>query len=548
MSDWYEKYTLGELPRRAAARWGEREALFFQGGRWSYPELEDGVQHAARALLAAGIGAGDHVALWLTNCSEWVFLMFALARIGAVQIPVNTRLRNAEIGYVLTQSDCVALITSQQEHRGSVNLLAVAEEWQPALREQPPGKLSLPDAPKLRTVIAVGEASHPAALRWDDLLAQGESVSMETVEARAAAVDPDDPLYIMYTSGTTGFPKGVMHSHHILRNVEDRANRLAITPKDVILMYLPLFHVFGYGEGPISSLLTGARMVLTASFDPEECLDLMERERTTICYGFDTHFKDLIEAQERKPRDTSGMRLGFCASGMQSSTPIAERFNELFCPSITGYGMTEVLVGAGLSFPHSTLSQRCESSGFPGQGFEIRVVNPETGVDRLPGEPGEIWVRGYALMMGYYKKPEETAKIIDPEGWLHTGDMGYFREDGYYRFLGRYKDMLKVGGENVDPMEVEGYLLSHPDIHQVALVGYPDERLGEVPVAFVQPVPAAGLEPDAVIAHCTGRIASFKIPRHVLLVEEFPMTSSGKIQKAKLRELALEQIGRRSGE
>ncbi len=371
---------------------------------------------------------------------------------------------------------------------------------------------------------------------------------METVEARAAAVDPDDPLYIMYTSGTTGFPKGVMHSHHILRNVEDRANRLAITPKDVILMYLPLFHVFGYGEGPISSLLTGARMVLTASFDPEECLDLMERERTTICYGFDTHFKDLIEAQERKPRDTSGMRLGFCASGMQSSTPIAERFNELFCPSITGYGMTEVLVGAGLSFPHSTLSQRCESSGFPGQGFEIRVVNPETGVDRLPGEPGEIWVRGYALMMGYYKKPEETAKIIDPEGWLHTGDMGYFREDGYYRFLGRYKDMLKVGGENVDPMEVEGYLLSHPDIHQVALVGYPDERLGEVPVAFVQPVPAAGLEPDAVIAHCTGRIASFKIPRHVLLVEEFPMTSSGKIQKAKLRELALEQIGRRSGE
>jgi fatty-acyl-CoA synthase len=548
MSDWYEKYTLGELPRRAAARWGEREALFFQGGRWSYPELEDGVQRAARALLAAGIEAGDHVALWLTNSPQWVYLMFALARIGAVQIPVNTRLRSAEIGYVLTQSDCVALITSQQEHRGSVNLLAVAEEWQPALREQPPGKLSLPDAPKLRSVIAVGEASHPAALRWDDLLAQGESVSMETVEARAAAVDPDDPLYIMYTSGTTGFPKGVMHSHHILRNVEDRANRLAITPKDVILMYLPLFHVFGYGEGPISSLLSGARMVLTASFDPEECLDLMERERTTICYGFDTHFKDLIEAQERKPRDTSGMRLGFLASGMHSSTPIAERFNELFCPSITGYGMTEVLVGAGLSFPHSTLSQRCESSGFPGQGFEIRVVNPETGVDRLPGEPGEIWVRGYALMMGYYKKPEETAKTIDPEGWLHTGDMGYFREDGYYRFLGRYKDMLKVGGENVDPMEVEGYLLSHPDIHQVALVGYPDERLGEVPVAFVQSVPAAGLEPDAVIAHCTGRIASFKIPRHVLLVEEFPMTSSGKIQKAKLRELALEQIGRRSGE
>jgi fatty-acyl-CoA synthase len=221
---------------------------------------------------------------------------------------------------------------------------------------------------------------------------------------------------------------------------------------------------------------------------------------------------------------------------------------EALCPTISGFGMTECYVGACLGFPGvDTLEQRTEASGYPAPGYEIRVVHPETGQDQPPGVPGEIWVRGYAVMLGYYDKPEETAQAIDAEGWLHSGDLGVLRADGYLRFIGRYKDMLKVGGENVDPMEVESFLQGHPAVRQVAVVGYPDERLGEVPVAFVQPQATTPPRPEELIAWCKGRIAGFKAPRHILFAEEFPMTSSGKVQKVKLRELALRQLGAPAG-
>jgi fatty-acyl-CoA synthase len=336
-----------------------------------------------------------------------------------------------------------------------------------------------------------------------------------------------------------------VHNHNIVRNVDDRANRMAITINDVILMFLPLFHVFGYGEGPVSSLISGARMVLTEAFDADECLHLVEREGATLIFGFDTHFKDLLEAQARRPRRVSSLRCAFLAAGMHSSTPTARRVNDALCPTISGFGMTECYVGACLGFPGmDTLVQRTETSGYPGPGYEIRVVDAETGLDQPPEVPGEILVRGYGVMEGYYDKPEETARAIGPDGWLHSGDMGVLREDGYLRFMGRYKDMLKVGGENVDPMEVESFLQEHPGVQQVAVVGYPDERLGEVGVAFVQPRPETRLQPEELIGWCKGRIAGFKVPRHVLFVEEFPMTSSGKIQKVKLREQALAQLAR----
>ena len=553
MPDWYHKRALGDLPRDAARRWGQREALCFQGRRWSYGELAEDVDRAAKALLAAGIAPGEQVGLWLPNRPEWVYLMFALAKVGAVQIPINTRLRSREVGYVLRQSACRTLITTRRS--GPADLLATVATLAPGLWEQLSAAWASPatsDLPHLRRVIAVGDTPPDdvatggsagfGVQRWDDLLARGEAVTDDALAARATAVDPDAPQLIMYTSGTTGFPKGVVHNHTIVRNVEDRANRMAITQDDVILMFMPLFHIFGYGEGPVSSLLSGARLVLTETFDPEQCLDLIQQERVTLTYGFDTHFTDLIEAQERRPREVDSLRTAFVAAGMHSSTPLARRANELFCPTVTGYGMTEVYVGACLSFPTSSASQRCESSGYPAPGYEIRVVEPDTETDQPVGVPGEIWVRGYGVMEGYYEKPEETAKTIDAQGWLHTGDMGVFRDDGYLRFIGRYKDMLKVGGENVDPMEVESLLVEHAGIHQVAVVGYPDARLSEVGVAFVQPVPGARLTPEAVIGHCKGRLAGFKVPRHVLFVEEFPMTSSGKIQKVKLRELALQQI------
>ncbi|MEE8435525.1 MAG: AMP-binding protein [bacterium] len=552
MSDLHEKYAFGELPARAAARWGNREALEYGDDTHSFPEsfsfnqISAYVDEAAKGLMSLGIAPEERVALYMGNRPGWIVLMFALAKVGAVIVPVNTWLRDEEIGYILNQSGACALIANTL---GLVNQLSTIEEFQPALRDQDPRGLALDSLPHLRHVIAYGASDNPGVLDWFTERDAGKRISDADLQERARAVDPGDPLFIMYTSGTTGFPKGVVHNHNILRNVEERAGRMEITQNDVILMFLPLFHIFGFSEGPVSSLITGAKLVLTETFNPVECLWRIQEDKVTVTYGFDTHFKDLLSSLHsmKSPYDMSSLRTALVVAGMASSTEVARQANEIFCPTVTGYGMTEVYVGAALSFPDATLEQRTETSGYPMPGYEIRVVEPETGEDMPTGEPGEILVRGYGVMEGYYENPEQTAKTIDPQGWLHSGDMGLLREDGYLRFIGRYKDMLKVGGENVDPMEVENFLDTHPGIYKTAVVGYPDARLSEVAVAFFVPEPGAGPEslpkPEEVIEYCKGKIASFKIPRHVMMVEDFPMTSSGKVRKVELRMRALEQLG-----
>jgi fatty-acyl-CoA synthase len=317
---------------------------------------------------------------------------------------------------------------------------------------------------------------------------------------------------------------------------------MAITPADVIMMYLPLFHAFGFTEGALMSMVTGARQVLTETFDPAESLALVEQERATILHGFDLHFKELMEAHERSPRDVSSVRTGILATGMSSSVPIAKKARRVLGRFLSGYGMSEFGVGAALSALDSTEEQCTEASGYPAPGYEIRVVDPQSGRDEPPDVPGEILVRSYMTMRGYYGKPAETAQALDRDGWVHTGDMGVIRADGHLRFMGRYKDMLKIGGENVDPMEVEAFLMSHAAINLAAVVSFPDPQLAEVAVAFVKREPSSPLTDTEVLAHCRGRIASFKIPRHVIFVDNFPMTSSGKIQKVKLREEALRRI------
>jgi fatty-acyl-CoA synthase len=359
---------------------------------------------------------------------------------------------------------------------------------------------------------------------------------------RAAEVDPDATAFFMYTSGTTGFPKGAMHHHAIVRNLVDRAFRMAITPADTIMMYLPLFHLFGFSDGALMSMVTGARQVLTETFDPAESLALIEQERATILHGFDTHYKELMEAHERSPRDVSSVRTGILATGMLSSVPIARKARKVFGRLLSGYGMSEFGVGAALSALDSTEEQCTEASGFPAPGYEIRVVDPQTGLDQSPEAAGEILVRSYMTMQGYYGKPTETAQALDRDGWLHSGDMGVMRGDGHLRFMGRYKDMLKIGGENVDPMEVEAFLMGLTGVNLAAVVSFPDARLSEVGVAFVKRELGHALTDGDLLAQCKGRIAGFKIPRHVIFVDDFPMTSSGKIQKVKLREEALRRI------
>src|SRR6266478_1881007 len=471
MGDWFPKQTLGSLPERAAERWGAREALYFKGRRWSFAELSAGVDRLARGLIGLGVRRGEKVALWMVNRPEFIEAMFAVMKIGAVR-------------------------ENRFEH--------------------------------LRLVVSAGDEPRAETLHWSAAQAAGDAVDEAALRARTDAVDPDATAFFMYTSGTTGFPKGAMHDHAIIRNLVDRAFRMAVTPADTIMMYLPLFHLFGFSDGALMSILTGARQVLTETFDPAESLGLVEQERSTILHGFDTHFKELMEAHERFPRDVSSVRTGILATGMSSSVAIARKARKVLGRFLSGYGMSEFGVGAALSALDSTEEQCTEASGYPAPGYEIRVVDPATGLDQPSGVPGEILVRSYMTMQGYYGKPAETERALDREGWLHSGDMGIVRTDGHLRFMGRYKDMLKIGGENVDPMEVEAFLMSHAAINLAAVVGLPDDRLSEVAVAFLQLTPGCTLTEREVIEHCRGRVATFKIPRHVAFVDEFPMTSSGK--------------------
>jgi fatty-acyl-CoA synthase len=526
---WFATQTIGSLPERAAQRWGAREALCFQGRRWTFAELSAGVDRVARGLMALGVEPGERVALWMPNRPEWLLAMFGVIKIGAVLVPVNTRFRTDDVAYVLGHAEARTLLLAARS--GPIDYLGMVREAAARL-------------PHLRRVVAVGADLPGDVVAWDRLLAGGAAVGDAALSARAAAVDPDGLAFLPYTSGTTGFPKGVMHDHAIVRNVIDRASRLGLTPADAILTYLPLFHLFGFSDGALVSMVSGARQVLTETFDAAESLDLLARERATVLHGFDTHFKALLEAQAREPRDVSSVRTGICASGMASSAPIARQARRTFGPLVSGYGMSEFGVGASLSFLDSTDEQCAEASGYPAPGYEIRVVDPESGRDQPAATPGEILVRSYMTMRGYFKDPEATARTVDGDGWVHTGDMGCLRADGHLRFMGRYKDMLKIGGENVDPMEVEAYLMGHPAINLAAVVGVPDPRLAEVAVAFVRLEPGHRLGEAEVIDLCRGRIASFKIPRAVVFVEDFPMTSSGKIQKARLREEARERFAR----
>lgn len=503
--------------------------------------MAESVNRASRALIHLGIQPGDRVGLWVPNRPEFIHLFFGLAKIGAVIVPINTFLRTSDTAYLLKQSNSSTLITVDQS--GPINYHSMVNEMLPSLGKNRQNELSDPEFPDLKRVVILGNRVYDGTYSWPKVLEEGEGVSHAALRQRSDGVDPDGTVFIMYTSGTTGFPKGVMHCHNVIRNITDQADRMAIRHMDVILMYLPLFHAFGLYEGPLMSMVTGARQVLTEGFDPRESLALVEQERVTLLHGFDTHFQDLIELQEKDPKDVNSLRTGLLAAGMSNSIPIARRAHKVLCPGfLSGFGMSEIGVGACLSFLTSTVEQRCEASGFPSPGYEIKVVDPETGDEQPPGTPGEILIRGYMVMQGYYNNPEETAKVIDREGWLHSGDMGVMRRDGHLRFMGRFKEMLKTGGENVDPVEVEAYLLGHPAIHQVAIVGYPDERLSEVGVAFVQLESGQSLTDADVTNFCKGKIATFKIPRYLVFVEDYPMTASGKIKKIKLKEMALEQL------
>ncbi len=489
----------GDLADDIAARLPDREGLVFGVSRYTFREIATRIDEAARRLIAAGVGHGEHVALWLNNSDDWIFISFAVQKIGAVLVPINTRFRSRDLSYVLAQSDSVFLIT--HDRSGPVDYAGMVREAValPAAGDT----VRDPCFPLLRRVILLGQSPQPGTVDWASLAEPAAHVSADHLANRARAVDPTATAFIMYTSGTTGFPKGVVRTHELIRNVEERAALMAITADDTILNYLPLFHAFGLSEGAWMSLVTGARQIVTRGFDPEESLDLIEKERATIVHGFEAHMKGLAEAQEAKPRDVSSLRTGIFAAGMLSATPVVRRGMRALAPlkNLSGFGMTETWIGVGLSSLDDDETHRSEASGWPGRSYELRIVDDGSGEVLGPGVAGELQVRGWAVMTEYYNKPAETAAAF-----------------------------------TADAMETEGLLLEHPAVQQVAVVGLPDERLGEVAVAYVECRAGATIDADDVVSHCRGKVASFKLPRHVVFVEAFPMTESGKIRKAALRE------------
>ncbi len=523
----------GDLADEIALRLPDREGLVFEAQRYTFREIAARIDKAASRLMAAGVGHGEHVALWLNNCDDWIFIAFAVEKIGAVLVPINTRFRSRDLAYVLAQSDSSFLIT--HDRSGPVDYAGMVRE----AVSLPAAGDAVDDArfPRLRRVILLGDAPQPGTVDWASLAPPALGIPADALAARADAVDPKATAFIMYTSGTTGFPKGVVRTHALIENVAQRAPLMAITSDDTILNYLPLFHAFGLSEGTFMSLITGARQVLTRGFDPAESLDIIEKERASVIHGFEAHMKGLAEEQEARPRDLASLRTGIFAAGMLSATPVVRRGMRALSPlkNLSGFGMTETWLGVSLSSLDDDEAHRSEASGWPGPGYEVRIVDDATGATLGADVTGELQVRGGAVMTGYYKKPAETAATFAEDGWFRTGDAAMWLADGCLRFLGRYKDMLKVGGENVDPMETEGLLLEHPDVQQVAVVGLPDERLGEVAVAYVQRRFDSTIDTEDVMAHCRGKVASFKLPRHVVFVEAFPMTESGKIRKAELR-------------
>ncbi|MCP3996487.1 MAG: AMP-binding protein [bacterium] len=526
----YDWLRLGDLPQRAATRWGDRPAVIWHDEVMTHAEFAVEVDRVAKGLMALGVGAGDHVAIWMTNRPEWLFIMYAVPKIGGCLVPLNTRYRADDVAFTVVDSEAQFLISIDRS--GPVDYRSMLAE----------ARTGIESAGHLRHIVMLGERLDDST-SWEELLALGQDVSDTELAARADSVDLDQLMMLAYTSGTTGHPKGVMHSHRPVRVCRERAMLWGNTFNDIHMSYLPIFHLFGFSEVAMMCALTGACQVLMEVFDPHKVLDLVERYRATVLHGFDSHWKDLLAAQAERERDVSSLRFGTLAAGMESSTPTARAAQDTFCPTVSGFGMSEVWAFISASHQSHTVEQRTEASGYPVEGIEFQVRDVETGKVVGPDVPGGLFIRGYTRTEGYWRRPEANAEAIDADGYFDSGDLARIRPDGHLVFMGRHKDMLKVGGENVSPAEVEGYLLDSGGLTEIAVVGYPDSRLGEVAVAFAIPSPGSEVTEEGLIERCRGRIASFKIPRHMFLVDELPMTPSGKIRKIELRARAIELLG-----
>jgi fatty-acyl-CoA synthase len=524
-----------------ARKYPNRPALIFKAQRISYRKLWEKAKTLAKGLTALGIGKNDKVSIWAGNSPEWVYTQMATALIGAVLVPVNTRFRTSELEYILGQSDSTSLILMNRFL--NIDFTDILREVCPEMDNALPGKLQASRLPLLKNIIFLGDQKVQGSFSFSDVMGLGEGIPDETLKGPMARVQPDDVIMFQYTSGTTAFPKGVMLTHDgVIRDAFYLGERQALTAEDALFCPLPFFHVGGAVISTLSALTHGAGMVFLETYDPLVSLKAVHKERCTAMNGVETHFLMMYQHPDFSLYDVSSLKKGWVIGPAEVVRSVYQKMGLTKLLNI--YGTSETSPNVTTTFVDDPLELRIAFHGLPHEGTEIKIVNPSTGETLANGKEGEICVRGWNVMKGYYKKPEETAKAIDSRGWLHTGDLGWVDpQTGYLKFTGRFKDMLRVGGENVSAMEVESFLLTHPKVKQAQVVGVPDPRLTEVGMAFLELKEGASASEEEVLSFCKGKIANFKIPRYVTFVREFPMTGSGKIQKFMLKEQALERLG-----
>ena len=536
--------TIGDLFDRVTEKIPDNEALVscHQGLRYTYRQLQAACDLLARGLMACGIQKGERVGIWSPNYAEWVITQFATAKIGAILVNVNPAYRVHELEHALRQSGCRALIVAPPYK--TTDFAALLREVCPELDDCAPGRLSAARLPQLRTVIALGAQSVGGANTWQQVMAMAHEVTPDLLAARQRSLNFDDAINIQYTSGTTGLPKGATLSHHsILNNGFFIGQRMRFTERDRLCIPVPFYHCFGMVLGNLACVTQGATMVLPAEvFDPRKTLEAVAVERCSALHGVPTMFIAELGLPDFDDYDLSSLRTGIMAGSPCPVDVMKQVRTKMGMDEITiCYGMTETSPVSFQTMTTDSIEKQVSTVGRVHPHVECKIINPESGAVVPRGEPGELLSRGYIVMLGYWEDPVATSQAVDSARWMHTGDLATMDMEGYVTIVGRSKDMIIRGGENVYPREVEEFLYGHPQIQDVQVIGVPDEKYGEEVMAWVILKPGQTTTADELTDYCRGKIAHYKVPRYWRMTDQFPMTVSGKVQKYKLREMALLQ-------
>lgn len=537
--------TIGQLVDLMAKENTDTEALVYPelGLRYTYEDFRQTCNQAAKGLMKLGVQIGEHIAIWANNVPQWVITQFGSAKMGAVLVTVNTSYRVFELEYLLKQSDSTTLLLIKGTN--SSDYISTIYELCPELYNCKPGELKSARLPFLRNVIVIGDERYPGMFTWGDMIKMGLAVTDEELTVRQASLDSEVVVNMMYTSGTTGFPKGVMLTHNnLIGNASSLAECLNFSNQDRLCIPVPFFHCFGCVLGTMTCVVSGATMIPVMVFNPIKVLEAIQQERCTAVHGVPTMFIMELEELEKGKYDTSSLRTGIMAGSPCPIEVMKKVVDQMGMREITiTYGQTEASPGITMTRTDDPLELRVTTVGRALPNVEVKIVDPETGKEVPRGVQGELCSRGYNTMKGYYKMPEATAAAIDKDGWLHTADLAVMDDNGYCKITGRLKDMIIRGGENIYPREIEEFLYTHPKIKDVQVVGVPSKKYGEEVMAFIQLNPEQISTEEEIKDFCRGKIARYKIPKYVAFIESYPTTASGKIQKYKLRELAIEILG-----